>query len=393
MIPSPGESVNEVTITNWLKKEGEFVKKDEALLEIESEKATLTVVAEHSGILKIEIKAGTEVAVGRIAGSLIEKKENTNIETIPEKQTIASISAAKLMREHDITEVQGTGKNKSITKGDVLQAISMQKEKKVNNNYVESKEQRTDSVVETEQNKILVSKQKEREITKIRISSLRKAIAKRLVEAKNTTAMLSTFNEVDMSAIIECRKKYKETFQEIHSVNLGFMSFFTKACTLAFRDHAVINSSLSDNEILQPNYVDIGIAVSTPKGLMVPVIRNTQQLSLADIEKEVASLARKARTNQISINEMNGGTFTITNGGIFGSMLSTPIINPPQSAILGMHNIVERAVVRNDKIVIRPIMYVALSYDHRIIDGKESISFLVAVKNYLENPIRMLLEV
>ena len=394
-VPSPGESITEVEIANWLVKDGDYVSKDDELCEIDSDKATLTVNAEESGVVKILIAAGEKVAVGATICTIdtsaktpaaTEKKKEKVAEVViaaPEKKQevkeektksyadgVPSVSAKKLMDENSIpaSKIIATGKEGRITKGDVLQAIS--------------------AGFSTES--ISNSWQGSRETDRQKMSSLRRKLAERLVGVKNQTAMLTTFNEVDMSGIMELRKKYKDKFKEKHGVGVGFMSFFTKAVTEALFHFPAVNAMLEGEEIVYHKYCDIGIAVSAPKGLMVPVIRNAETLSLADIEKSIAALAGKARDGKLSIEEMTGGTFTITNGGVFGSMLSTPILNPPQSAILGMHNIVERPVAVNVKVEIRPIMYVALSYDHRIIDGRESVGFLVKVKEMLENPQKIL---
>ena len=394
-VPSPGESITEVEIANWLVKDGDYVSKDDELCEIDSDKATLTVNAEESGTVKILIAAGEKVAVGATictidtdakAPAATEKKKEKAAEVViaaPEKKQevkeekkksyadgVPSVSAKKMMEENGLTssKIKATGKDGRITKGDVLQAMSAG----FNNESVTN------------------SWQGSRETDRQKMSSLRRKLAERLVGVKNQTAMLTTFNEVDMSGIMELRKKYKDKFKEKHGVGVGFMSFFTKAVTEALFHFPAVNAMLEGEEIVYHKYCDIGIAVSAPKGLMVPVIRNAETLSLADIEKSIAALALKARDGKLSIDEMTGGTFTITNGGVFGSMLSTPILNPPQSAILGMHNIVERPVAINGKVEIRPIMYVALSYDHRIIDGRESVGFLVKVKEMLENPQKIL---
>lgn len=394
-VPSPGESITEVEIANWLVKDGDYVSKDDELCEIDSDKATLTVNAEESGTVKILAAAGEKVAVGATictidtdakAPAATEKKKEKVAETVvaaPEKKQevkeekkksyadgVPSVSAKKLMDENFVlaSKIKATGKDGRITKGDVLQAMSAGfNTESVSNSW-----------------------QGSRDTDRQKMSSLRRKLAERLVGVKNQTAMLTTFNEVDMSGIMDLRKKYKDKFKEKHGVGVGFMSFFTKAVTEALFHFPAVNAMIEGEEIVYHKYCDIGIAVSAPKGLMVPVIRNAETLSLADIEKSIAALALKARDGKLSIEEMTGGTFTITNGGVFGSMLSTPILNPPQSAILGMHNIVERPVAINGKVEVRPIMYVALSYDHRIIDGRESVGFLVKVKEMLENPQKIL---
>ncbi len=390
-VPSPGESINEVEIANWLKKEGDYVAKDEELCEIDSDKATLTVNAESAGKLSIKVEAGTTVAVGDVIATIDTSAEapaskaETKIEKAPEKKEviqnaakaptetpstyasgIPSPAAAKIMTENGVqsSDIKGSGPAGRITKSDVNVLLASGFGGKTTETQRSSKREK--------------------------MTTLRKKISQRLVSVKNETAMLTTFNEVDMSPIMELRKQYKDKFKEKHGVGIGFMSFFTKAVTIALEAFPAVNAMIDGEEIVYHNYCDVGIAVSTPKGLMVPVIRNTETQSLADIERNIAAMAAKARDGKITVDDMSGGTFTITNGGVFGSMLSTPIINPPQSAILGMHNIVERPMAVNGQVVIRPIMYVALSYDHRIIDGRESVGFLVKVKELLENPERML---
>jgi 2-oxoglutarate dehydrogenase E2 component (dihydrolipoamide succinyltransferase) len=402
-IPSVGESVTQVTIAAWLKQDGDYVEMDEAVAELESDKATVELNAEKSGILKILIEEGEDVEIGVTVATIDtdaaapegapDKAEAPKETKSPKAETPApnpsttaqddkaakatntnyatgtpSPAASKILAEKGIntSAVHGTGKDGRITKYDAMMAEAGA----------------MDYSTPTEP-----SRNQERE----KMSNLRKTIARRLVSAKNETAMLTTFNEVNMQPIFDTRNKYKEKFKEVHGVNLGFMSFFTRACALALQQYPKVNAFLDGEEMVMNDFVDVSIAVSSPKGLMVPVMRNVENMTMWEIEAEVKRLALKARDAKLTIPEMTGGTFTITNGGIFGSMLSTPIINPPQSAILGMHNIVERAVVENGNIVARPIMYVALSYDHRIIDGKESVGFLVTVKNYLENPETMLM--
>ena len=395
-VPSPGESITEVQIARWIKKDGDYVTKDEEIAEIDSDKATLTISAEANGTLKIKVAEGETVAVGSVVCSIDETAiapaatksaevkqtaapaENTKQEVAATKAVsdnyaagTPSPAAKKIMDEKgiDINAISATGKNGRITKGD---AIAAKPADEIN---------KTVAAVQTAG---------ERGARREKMTMLRKKLSQRLVAVKNETAMLTTFNEVDMSSIMEIRKKYKDAFKEKHGVGLGFMSFFTKAVTEALQLFPSVNAYIDGEEIVYHNYADVGIAVSAPKGLMVPVIRNAGQLTLAEIEQEILNLAGKARLGKLTIDEMTGGTFTITNGGVFGSMLSTPILNPPQSAILGMHNIVERPIALNGQVVIRPIMYVALSYDHRIIDGRESVGFLVKVKEMLENPTRML---
>ena len=401
-IPSVGESVTQVTIAAWLKQDGDYVEMDEAVAELESDKATVELNAEKSGVLKILIEEGEDVEIGVTVATIdtdvaapegAPAKAEAPEPAAPKAETPApkaetsslakplndetktsyatgtpSPAASKILAEKGIntSTVHGTGKDGRITKYDAMMAEAGA----------------MDYSTPTEP-----SRNQERQ----KMSNLRKTIARRLVSAKNETAMLTTFNEVNMQPIFDTRNKYKEKFREIHGVNLGFMSFFTRACALALQQYPKVNAFLDGEEMVMNDFVDVSIAVSSPKGLMVPVMRNVENMTMWEIEAEVKRLALKARDAKLTIPEMTGGTFTITNGGVFGSMLSTPIINPPQSAILGMHNIVERAVVENGNIVARPIMYVALSYDHRIIDGKESVGFLVTVKNYLENPETMLM--
>ena len=373
-VPSPGESITEVEIANWLVESGDYVEKDQEICEIDSDKATLTINAEESGEINILVNPGEMVPVGSIICTIDDsKKSNISNKTstpvsIIEKEVPLSINkgtvinepspaAKKMMRESQIVNINGTGKDGRITKQDVIKSKAA----------------------------MGVGPGKRKSQRK-KLSSLRRKLASRLVSVKNETAMLTTFNEVDMTEVNKIRKNYKEKFQKKYGVKLGYMSFFTKAVVKALQEFPDVNSMIDGDEIVHYDYQDISIAVSTPKGLMAPVVRNAEDLDFFGVENEIARLAKKARDGKISIDDMLGGTFTITNGGVFGSMLSTPIINPPQSAILGMHNIVERPMVVNGKIVSRPIMYIALSYDHRIIDGKESVGFLVSVKNSLENP-------
>ena len=379
-VPSPGESISEVEIAEWLVEEGDYVEKDQAIAEIDSDKATLELPAEESGTIKIVVGDGETVAVGDVVciidtsakGEAKVKATKEGVSETP-KATVklatdlggakATPLASAMISDMDISakQLKGTGKAGKITKSDVLGAI---------------KGASTDGPRGTSRKKM---------------SSLRRKIASRLVTVKNETAMLTTFNEVDMTAIFAIRKEYKEQFKEKYGVGLGFMSFFTKAVTTALQEFKDVNAMIDGNEVIHHNYMDIGIAVSAPKGLMVPVVRNAELMNFEEVESDIKRLAVKARDGKITINEMLGGTFTITNGGVFGSMLSTPIINPPQSAILGMHNIIERPMAVNGEVKIRPIMYVALSYDHRVIDGRESVGFLVRVKEYLENPTENLM--
>ena len=392
MVPAVGESINEVTISSWLKKDGDIIELDEVIAEIDSDKATFDLTAESSGKLKIKAQEGDTLEIGAHICSIEQgdfevqesdksikpddetidqpedsdvKEEDKKIEDITSNVTPV---AQKIIDDKgiDVNNISGSGIGGKITKEDVLN---------VTNSSAEEKSEPTDR-----QNRV-------------KMTQLRKTIAKRLVSVKNETAMLTTFNEVDMSSIMSLRSKYKDSFKEKYGVNLGFMSFFTKACCIALNEWPAVNAMIEGDEIVYNNNCNISIAVSTPKGLVVPVIRGAEQMGFDDIESEVIRLATKARDGKLSIDEMQGGTFTITNGGIFGSMLSTPIINAPQSAILGMHNIIKRGVVVNDELVVRPMMYIALSYDHRIIDGRESVSFLVRVKELLEDPSRLMLEI
>ena len=380
LVPSPGESISEVEIAEWLVEDGDYVEKDQAIAEIDSDKATLELPAEKSGKIKIVVAEGETVAVGDVV-CLIDtdevQSEKSSKENIKKQSTLKDVSlnqnnqkkvkstplADAIIKKNnlDLKDLNGSGEDGKITKNDVLEMI--------NNS----------------------SKVTGREYTSKKMSSLRRKIATRLVAVKNETAMLTTFNEVDMSSIMNLRSEFKQKFIDKHDINLGFMSFFTKAVTTALLDFPDVNAMIEGENIIHFNYMDIGIAVSAPKGLMVPVVRNAQDLTFKDVESEIKRLAIKARDGKITVDEMLGGTFTITNGGVFGSMLSTPIINPPQSAILGMHNIVERPVVINGKVVVRPIMYLALSYDHRIIDGKSSVGFLCKVKECLEDPKQYLM--
>jgi 2-oxoglutarate dehydrogenase E2 component (dihydrolipoamide succinyltransferase) len=395
-VPSPGESITEVEIANWLKKDGDVVSKDDELCEIDSDKATLTVNADQAGKLSIKVEAGQKVNVGDVIATIDTSVAPAEKPAEPAKPAAEapkpaaaatpattpspapetaksyasgtpSPAAAKMMAEKGISasDVNGTGPGGRITKADVVSLLA---------NGFGGKQAPSNS----------------RDQKREKMTSLRRKLSQRLVSVKNETAMLTTFNEVDMSNVMNLRKEYKDKFKEVHGIGLGFMSFFTKAVTIALQKFPAVNAMIDGEEIVFHNYSDVGIAVSTPKGLMVPVIRNAENMSLADIEKAIAAMAAKARDGKITVDDMSGGTFTITNGGVFGSMLSTPIINPPQSAILGMHNIVERPVAVNGKVEIRPIMYVALSYDHRIIDGRESVGFLYTVKELIENPKRML---
>ncbi|CEN52305.1 Dihydrolipoyllysine-residue succinyltransferase component of 2-oxoglutarate dehydrogenase complex [Capnocytophaga canimorsus] len=391
-VPSPGESITEVEIARWLVKTGDYVEKNQTIAEVDSDKATLELPAEASGVITLQAEEGDAVAVGQVVCLIDTSAEKTTTEAPTKEQpkvetpkpdvvktapaqaepqptyasNTPSPAAKKILAEKNISnqEVKGTGKAGRITKADALTASKPAMGTPSGGNRAE---------------------------TRTKMSMLRRKVAERLVSAKNETAMLTTFNEVDMSAIFQLRNQYKDAFKDKHNVGLGFMSFFTLAVVRALKLFPDVNSMIDGQDKVTYNFYDISIAVSGPKGLMVPVIRNAENLSFRGVEAEVKRLALRARDGQITVDEMTGGTFTITNGGVFGSMLSTPIINPPQSGILGMHNIVERPVVKNGQIVVAPVMYVALSYDHRIIDGRESVGFLVAVKEALENPVELLM--
>ncbi|MES2795177.1 MAG: 2-oxoglutarate dehydrogenase complex dihydrolipoyllysine-residue succinyltransferase [Bacteroidota bacterium] len=398
-IPAVGESITEVTIASWSKKEGDSVKMDEVLCELESDKATFELPAEAGGILHIVAQAGAVVPIGGIVATISSNGAATVSNNDKAATIVAAPSTPQLTENNhagqptpvatnilaekgiDPKSVEGTGVGGKITKEDALQATKV------------SVPVKTEVAAPVKEVSGPVMSADNRGQRREKMSSLRKTVARRLVAVKNETAMLTTFNEVDMKPIMDLRALYKDKFKEKHGVGLGFMSFFTKAVCVALKDFPSVNAKIDGEEIVFNDFCDISIAVSAPKGLVVPVIRNAEALSLAGIEKEVVRLATKAKENKLTLEEMSGGTFTITNGGIFGSMLSTPIINAPQVAILGMHNIVERAVVVGGQIVVRPIMYLALSYDHRIIDGKESVSFLVRVKQLLEDPARLLLDI
>lgn len=402
-VPNVGESISQVTIAKWLIKDGDYVERDQVLAELESDKATFELNAENAGVITILVKAEEDAEVGAIIGKIdtdakapeklaqkptskkeIEKVEaeptNTKIDSknapINESSSYASgtpsPSASKMIQENALsnTQIQGTGKEGRITKEDVMKALK-------SGRVIGSSNQ-------------VVLENKSRAVKKEKMSNLRKTIARRLVAAKNETAMLTTFNEVDMTEILKTRNLYKEKFKEKYNFNLGFMSFFTRACTLSLEKFPRVNGIIEDDYVIQHDYSDVGIAVSTDKGLVVPIIRNAESMSLFEIEAKIGELAKKAREGKLTLEEMTGGTFTISNGGVFGSLMSTPILNQPQSAILGMHKTQERPIALNGQVVIRPMMYLALSYDHRIIDGKESVSFLVNIKNLLENPALLL---
>lgn len=394
-VPTVGESISEVTLLKWNKKDGDYVERDEVIAELESEKATFEVNAEKAGILKTAAQEGDTIKIGDVMATIDEtapkpegkaapapKKEEAKASepakapasTAPVTSVSNDIKATPVAsaiiadKKVDPKSVTPSGFSGKITKDDVLAALSNPGKKAFAGAELFSRNVRAE-----------------------KMSNLRKTISRRLVESKNTTAMLTTFNEVDMTAIMAIRSKYKDKFKEAHGVGLGFMSFFAKACAIALAEWPSVNAYIDGDQILYHDYADISIAVSTPRGLTVPVIRNVESLSMADIEKKVIELAGKARDSKLTTEELTGGTFTITNGGVFGSLMSTPIINIPQSAILGMHKIQERPMAINGQVVIKPMMYVALSYDHRIIDGRESVSFLVRVKELLENPEQLLI--
>jgi len=382
VVPTLGESVTEATVSKWLKQVGDSVKADEPVVELETDKVSVAVPSPEEGVLsEIKIQEGTTVNVGAVLGSIgtasVSKKESfkapepvkpKTIEVPTSKKEILSPAVKRIIEEKriDISTISGSGRDGRILKGDLLESMGLPS--------VPSSARATKGDEE-----------------RVKMTRLRATIAKRLKEAQNNAAMLTTFNEIDMSRIIEMRAEYKEGFQKKYGVKLGFMSFFVRSCVEALKAFPIINAEIQQDEIVYKNYYNIGVAVGTEKGLVVPVVRDADELSFADIEKQIIALGEKAKTGQLSIEELQGGTFTITNGGIYGSMLSTPILNPPQSGVLGMHNIVQRAVVVEDKIEVRPIMYLALSYDHRIIDGKDAVSFLVRVKEYLEDPRRLFL--
>lgn len=391
-VPTVGESITEVTLLKWTKQEGAYVERDEVIAELESEKATFEVNAEQAGTLKTLANAGDTILIGSVLAQIDEtapkpanQEQATKVEPVKEATkveatVVPSTAAAQLLKatpvasaiisdkKVDASSIEPSGANGKILKQDVLDALNNPGKKAFAGNQLNTRNTRRE-----------------------KMSNLRKTISRRLVEAKNTTAMLTTFNEVDMGAIMEIRAKHKDKFKEAHGVNLGFMSFFAKACAIALSEWPAVNAYIDGDELVYHDYADISIAVSTPRGLTVPVIRNVESMSMADVEKAVGVLAAKARDSKLTAEDLTGGTFTITNGGVFGSLMSTPIINIPQSAILGMHKIQDRPMAVNGKVEIRPMMYLALSYDHRIIDGRESVSFLVRVKELLENPALLLM--
>jgi len=395
IVPTVGESITEVTLANWLKKDGDFVTLDEIIAEVDSDKATFELPAEATGILRQVAKEGDVLEIGglicriEVGGAISSAPAPSAVPAAPVAAAVsttenyatghASPAASKILAEKGIeaATLAGTGKDGRVTKEDALAASAP---------AAAAAPKAAPAVAAAP----AVSVSGARAIRREKMSSLRKTVSRRLVAVKNETAMLTTFNEVNMKPIMDLRSKFKDQFKEKHGVGLGFMSFFTKAVCVALKEWPAVNAQIDGNEMVFHDFCDISVAVSAPKGLVVPVIRNAENLSFEQIEKEIVRLAGKARDNKLSIEEMTGGTFTITNGGVFGSMMSTPIINAPQSAILGMHNIVERPIAENGQVVIRPMMYLALSYDHRIIDGRESVSFLVRVKQLLEDPTRLM---
>ena len=384
VVPMLGESVTEATVSKWLKQVGDPVKADEPVVELETDKVSVAVPSPETGVLsEIKIQTGSTVNVGAVLGSVeagtasVAKKEPVKasepikpktVEVSTSKKEILSPAVKRILEEKkiDIRTISGSGRDGRILKGDLLESMGLHSDPSA-------------------------ARATKGDEERVKMTRLRATIAKRLKEAQNNAAMLTTFNEIDMSRIIEMRAEYKDGFQKKYGVKLGFMSFFVRSCVEALKAFPIINAEIQQDEIVYKNYYNIGVAVGTEKGLVVPVVRDADELSFADIEKQIIALGEKAKTGQLSIEELQGGTFTITNGGIYGSMLSTPILNPPQSGVLGMHNIVQRAVVVEGKVEVRPIMYLALSYDHRIIDGKDAVSFLVRVKEYLEDPRRLFL--
>lgn len=413
-VPSPGESISEVQLAGWLVEDGEYVEKDQDIAEIDSDKATLSISASESGVIRIMKTKGESVSVGAVVATIdtegkqtpARQKKGATFEKPLQKVEIEGVAVQE--KSHVMEEVTAENKpedeklhlsplaKKLLEANNLSQAefLEFLKQVRFGKSDIEFflKEKNKNKTAVSDGPAVMPSTSSviSRETERMKMSTLRLKLAERLVSVKNETAMLTTFNEVNMGQIMKIRQQYKESFKERYGISIGFMSFFTKAVTEALRLFPQVNARIEGDEIVLHHYADIGIAVSTPKGLMVPVLRNAEQMSIAEIELNIKELATKARDGKISLDEMKGGTFTITNGGVFGSMLSTPIINPPQSAILGMHNIVERPIAANGQVEIHPIMYVALSYDHRIIDGRESVSFLVKVKEMLENPGKML---
>lgn len=391
-VPAVGESISEVTLLKWTKKEGEWVERDEVIAELESEKATFEVNAEKAGVLQQKAKEGDTIAIGDVLAQIDETAAKPEGAPAPAKEEKPVVPKEQAPAAPKASEAPVTSVPNDIKATPVASAIIA--DKKVNPSEIKAsgaggkimKQDVLEALAHPGKKAFQGAELFSRNVRQEKMSNLRKTISRRLVESKNTTAMLTTFNEVDMGRIMDVRKQFKDKFKEAHNVNLGFMSFFAKACSIALAEWPSVNAYIDGDQLLYHDYADISIAVSTPRGLTVPVIRNVESLSMADIEKKVVELATKARDSKLTAEELQGGTFTITNGGVFGSLMSTPIINIPQSAILGMHKIQERPMVVNGQVVVRPMMYLALSYDHRIIDGRESVSFLVRVKELLENP-------
>ena len=409
-LPSPGESITEAEVASWMKEDGEFVEKDEVICEVETDKASLEISAERSGTLRIQVQEGAVVEVGAILAlieegdqkpqaSLKEDEADAEASLVSKDTEATKVSVAeghgpavtRLVEENDldVTKLASTGKDGRVTKGDVLNHLSG-----ISKDILPIQSSNSEQkVVKSEKPQVKnVLHSSTRQENPVKMTRLRRKIADRLKEVQNTAAILTTFNEVDMSSIMDLRKRYKDDFKVKYGVNLGFMSLFTKAAVIALQKYPVVNSELRGDELIYRNYNDIGIAVGTDRGLVVPVVRDADKMSLSQIELEIMRLAIKAREGKLGIDDMSGGTFTISNGGVYGSMLSTPILNAPQTAIMGMHNIVKRPIAVGDQVVVRPVMYLALSYDHRVIDGSEAVQFLVAIKNCIEDPSRMLLE-
>lgn len=400
-VPAVGESVTEATIGEWQKNDGDYVERDEVLLTLETDKASVEVVAETSGVLKTKAQSGDVVPIGQVVGEIDEsatqpktkkKEEPAEEKTSESKASRQSESSEelspavkKLLAENDLSpkDLQGTGPKGRITKGDVLEHLEK--------GSSQSPSKRVEKTEASTPQPTVAKKSGSQEVERVQMTTLRKRIAERLVQAQHTAAILTTFNEIDMSQVMNLRKRYKEDFQKKHDVSLGFMGFFVKAVIGALKAYPRVNAFIEGSEMVFHNYYNIGIAVGTEKGLLVPVLKNAEEMSIAEIESSIKAFAQKARDGKISVDDLSGGTFTISNGGVYGSLMSTPILNPPQSGILGMHKIEERPVVVDGQITIRPMMYVALSYDHRIIDGGESVSFLVKIKEALEDPARMVL--
>ncbi len=401
-VPAVGESVTEATVAEWNKQSGDYVQRDEVLLSLETDKASVEIVAEHAGALEISVEEGDVVGIGTILGKIDTEaaapaaSSDSNTASSPTPMAAATPTSGKDASEHlspavrkimaeknlSPSQVSGSGKDQRITKADALGASAP------------AQQSSTPTPEKTAAPGLpQINSNIEAEVTRTKMSTLRKTIAKRLVEAQQTAAILTTFNEIDMTAAKALRAKYKESFKERHGINLGFMGLFVKATCAALKEYPLVNGSIEGNEFITRNFVNMGIAVSTPKGLMVPVIKHADKMSLAEIELSIRHYAIKARDGKISIDDLSGGSFTISNGGVFGSLMSTPILNPPQSGILGLHKIEDRPMAVNGQVVVRPMMYVALSYDHRIIDGKQSVGFLVKIKEGLEDPARLLLDV